>query len=76
MLIAVLVAVAPPAVAAGALELTAVGEFLQPVHVTGAPREPRAFYVLERGGRVWRMGPGGGRRLVLDARPLVRLRAP
>ena len=76
MLIAVLVAVAPPAVAAGALELTAVGEFRQPVHVTGAPREPRAFYVLERGGRVWRMGPGGGRRLVLDARSLVRLRAP
>ena len=32
--------------------------------------------MLERGGRVWRMGPGGGRHLVLDARPLVRLLAP
>ena len=32
--------------------------------------------MLERGGRVWRMGPGGGRRLVLDARPFVRLLAP
>ena len=76
VLIAALAAVAPPAVAAGPLELTAVGEFRQPVHVTGSAREPRAFYVLERGGRVWRVGPGGSRRLVLDARGFVRLLAP
>jgi glucose/arabinose dehydrogenase len=58
------------------LGLTAVGEFRQPVHVTGSSLEPRALYVLERGGRVWRVGPGGARRLVLDARPFVRLRTP
>jgi glucose/arabinose dehydrogenase len=46
------------------------------VHVTGSSREPHAFYVLERGGRVWRVGPGGSRRLVLDARRVVRLRTP
>lgn len=75
-MIAALGVLAAPASAASPLRLTAMGDFRQPVHVTGAPREPRAAFVLERGGRVWRMGPGGGRRLVLDARPLVRLLAP
>src|SRR5215213_10265241 len=75
-LAAVLSVAAQPATAAGPLRLTAVGQFRQPVHVTGSEREPRAFYVLERGGRVWRVGRDGGRRLVLDARPFVRLREP
>lgn len=76
MLIAALGVIAAPASAASTLRLTFMGDFRQPVHVTGAPREPRAVFVLERGGRVWRMGPGGGRRLVLNARPFVRLLAP
>ena len=76
MLVAALGVIAAPASAASPLRLTAVGDFRQPVYVTGAAREPRAAFVLERGGRVWRMGPSGGRRLVLDARPLVRLLAP
>lgn len=75
-LIAAPAAVASPAPAAGAVELTNVGQFRQPVHVTGTAREPRSLYVLERGGRVWRVGRDGGRRLVLDARPFVRLLTP
>jgi glucose/arabinose dehydrogenase len=60
---------------AAALPLGSVGEFRQPVHVTGPAAQPRAVFVLERGGRVWRVGPGG-RRLFLDARRYVRLLAP
>lgn len=75
-LITALGALAPPAVAAAPLSLASVGQFRQPVHVTGATGEPRVFYVLERGGRVWRVGRDGGRRLMLDARAFVRLLAP
>jgi glucose/arabinose dehydrogenase len=53
-----------------------IGEFRQPVHVAGPASQPRVAYVLERGGRVWRVGPRGGRRLFLDARRYVRLLAP
>jgi glucose/arabinose dehydrogenase len=60
---------------AAAIPLTSVGEFRQPVHVTGPESQPRAVFVLERSGRVWRRGPGG-RRLFLDARRYVRLLAP
>ncbi len=59
-----------------ALQLTSIGEFRQPVYVTGPSSQPRMAYVLERAGRVWRVGPGGARRLFLDARRYVRLRAP
>lgn len=69
-------AVTPPVGTAAGLPLTPVGDFRQPVHVTGPSAEPRALYVLERSGRVWRVGPGGGRRLFLDARRFVRLLAP
>jgi glucose/arabinose dehydrogenase len=75
-LIAAVGAAATPVSAAGPLGLTTVGQFRQPVHLTGSSREPRALYVLERGGRVWRVDPGGRRRLVLDARRVVRLRTP
>jgi glucose/arabinose dehydrogenase len=61
---------------AAALQLTPIGEFRQPVYVTGPSSQPGSVYVLERGGRVWRVGPGGGRRLFLDARRYVRLREP
>jgi glucose/sorbosone dehydrogenase len=53
-----------------------VGDFRQPVYATGPASQPRAVYVLERAGRVWRVGPRGGRRLVLDARRYVRLLEP
>ena len=53
-----------------------IGDFRQPVHVTGIPAQPRVVLVLERGGRVWRVAPGGRRRLFLDARRFVRLLAP
>jgi glucose/arabinose dehydrogenase len=59
-----------------ALPLAPAGDFRQPVHVTGPAAQPRAAYVLERGGRAWRIGPGGRRRLFLDARRYVRLLAP
>jgi glucose/arabinose dehydrogenase len=60
---------------AAALPLAPVGDFRQPVHVTGTEARPRTVFVLERGGRVWRTGPNG-RRVVLDARRYVRLLAP
>ncbi len=60
---------------AAALPLAPVGDFRQPVHVTGTSAQPRVAFVLERSGRVWRVSPGG-RRLFLDARRVVRLRAP
>jgi glucose/arabinose dehydrogenase len=53
-----------------------VGDFRQPVHVAGTAAQPRAAYVLERGGRAWRVGGNGRRRLFLDARRFVRLLAP
>ena len=59
-----------------ALPLAPVGDFRQPVHVSGPSSQPRTAYVLERGGRVWRIGPGGSRRRFLDARRYVRLLAP
>jgi glucose/arabinose dehydrogenase len=62
--------------ALAALPLAPIGDFAQPVHVTGPEAQPRAIYVLERGGRVWRVGPRGRRRLFLDARRHVRLIAP
>ena len=76
--IAVLTALigAPAAPAHGAVALEAVGSFRQPVHVTGSAAAPRSFYVLERGGRVWRVGPGGRRRLFLDASGYVKLILP
>jgi hypothetical protein len=60
---------------AAALPLAPIGDFRQPVYVTGPESQPRAAYVLERSGRVWRVGPSG-RRLFLDARRYVALRAP
>jgi glucose/arabinose dehydrogenase len=59
-----------------ALPLTPIGDFRQPVHVTGTSAQPRAAFVVERSGRVWRVSPGGRRRLFLDARRFVRLREP
>jgi glucose/arabinose dehydrogenase len=64
------------AAALSPLPLAGIGDFRQPVYVTGPAAQPRAVYVLERSGRVWRVGPGGGRRLFLDARRFVRLLAP
>ncbi len=64
------------AAVAGALPLAPVGDFRQPVHVAGNSAHPRAAYVLERAGRVWRVGPGGGRSVYLDARRFVRLISP
>jgi hypothetical protein len=61
---------------AAALPLAPAGDFRQPVHVTGPESQPRSFYVLERGGRVWRIHPNGGRSLFLNARRYVRLLAP
>ena len=61
---------------ATALPLAPVGDFRQPVYATGAASHPRAVYVLERAGRVWRVGPRGGRRLVVDASRYVRLLEP
>jgi hypothetical protein len=61
---------------AAALPLAPAGDFRQPVHVTGPESQPRSFYVLERGGRVWRIHPRGGRSLFLNARRHVRLLAP
>jgi glucose/arabinose dehydrogenase len=58
-----------------ALPLAPIGDFRQPVHVTGTSAQPRTAFVLERSGRVWRVGPRG-RRLFLDARRFVRLREP
>jgi glucose/arabinose dehydrogenase len=66
----------PGAGAAGHLSLGRIGEFRQPVHATGPSAQPRALYVLERAGRVWRVGPRGARRLFLDASRFVRLLAP
>lgn len=66
----------PAGPAAAAVDLDRVGSFRQPVHVAGPASEPRAFYVLERSGRVWRVGPGGRRRPFLDARRYVQLLAP
>jgi glucose/arabinose dehydrogenase len=63
-------------VLAAALPLSPAGDFRQPVHVSGPAAQPRSFYVLERGGRVWRIHPGGGRSVFLDARRYVRLLAP
>ncbi|HEX6651867.1 MAG TPA: PQQ-dependent sugar dehydrogenase [Thermoleophilaceae bacterium] len=62
--------------AAAALQVTPVGEFRQPVDVAGPASQPRSAYVLERSGRVWRVGPSGRRRVFLDARRWVRLRGP
>jgi len=59
-----------------ALPLAPIGDFRQPVHVTGTSAQPRAAFVLERGGRVWRVSRGGHRGLFLDARRFVRLLAP
>ena len=75
---AVLTAVnpAPGASAAGPLPVGRVGDFRQPVHATGPSTQPRVLYVLERAGRVWRLGPRGGRHVFLDARRFVRLLAP
>lgn len=61
---------------ATALPLGSIGEFRQPVQVSGPSSQPRTAYVLERAGRVWRVGPRGGRSLFLDARRYVRLLAP
>jgi glucose/arabinose dehydrogenase len=61
---------------AAALPLAPIGDFRQPVHVTGPSSQPRAVYVLERGGRVWRLGPRGRARLFLDTRRYVRLLNP
>jgi Glucose / Sorbosone dehydrogenase len=58
------------------LPLAPIGEFAQPVHVSGPSSQPRTAYVLERGGRVWRVGPRGRPRLFLDIHRYVRLRAP
>jgi glucose/arabinose dehydrogenase len=59
-----------------ALQMAPIGDFRQPVQVSGPSSQPRTAYVLERGGRVWRVGPRGGRRPFLDARRYVRLLAP
>jgi glucose/arabinose dehydrogenase len=61
---------------AAALPMVSLGDFRQPVYVSGPHSQPRAAYVLERGGRVWRVAPSGRRRLFLDARAYVRLPAP
>ena len=63
-----------PAVAA--LRLAPIGDFRQPVGVSGPASQPHMAYVLERSGRVWRVGPRGRRNVFLDARRWVRLRAP
>ncbi len=74
---AAVAAATPSTVAAAApWRLNAVGDFRQPVHVTGPAAQPRTLYVLERSGRVWRVAPGARRRLFLDARRFVRLLAP
>jgi glucose/arabinose dehydrogenase len=78
-LAAVTAAVAAGAPAAGAAApwgLTSVGDFRQPVHAAGPSVQPRSLYVLERSGRVWRVGPSGRRRVFLDARRFVQLLAP
>jgi len=62
--------------AAAAIPMARIGEFRQPVAVAGPLSQPRSVYVLERGGRVWRVRRGGRRSLFLDARRYVRLRAP
>jgi glucose/arabinose dehydrogenase len=62
--------------AGAALPLAAIGDFRQPVNVTGPASQPHSVYVLERSGRVWRVGPRGRRSVFLDARRHVRLRAP
>jgi glucose/arabinose dehydrogenase len=62
--------------AVAALPLSPIGEFRQPVHVSGPVSQPHSVYVLERSGRVWRVRPGGRRSVFLDARRYVRLRAP
>jgi glucose/arabinose dehydrogenase len=67
---------AAPAVARAEVVLERAGSFHQPVAVAGPQAEPRVHYVLERAGRIWRVGPGGRRRLFLDARRYVRLILP
>lgn len=62
--------------AAAALPGPSIGEFRQPVHATGPETRPRSVFVLERAGRVWRVGPRGRRSLFLDARRYVRLLSP
>jgi hypothetical protein len=62
--------------AAAALRPAPVGDFRQPVDVTGPSSQPRSVYVLERSGRVVRIGPTGRRSVFLDARRWVRLRRP
>ena len=61
---------------ASVLPLAPIGDFHQPVHVSGPSSQPRTAYVLERGGRVWQVGPRGRPRLFLDIHRYVRLRAP
>jgi glucose/arabinose dehydrogenase len=72
--LAVSITIAAAGSAAAALPLAPIGSFRQPVHVAGPASQPRSAYVLERSGRVWRVLPGGRRRLFLDARRWVRLR--
>lgn len=70
------IAVPSGASAAAAFQLAPVGDFRQPVHVAGPAFQPHSVYVLQRSGRVWRVGPRGRRSVFLDARRYVRLRAP
>ena len=62
--------------AAATLRPAPIGDFRQPVDVTGPSSQPRSVYVLERSGRVVRVPPSGRRSVFLDARRWVRLRGP
>jgi glucose/arabinose dehydrogenase len=58
-----------------ALQLTQVGpDFDRPIYVTSTPADPTALYVVERGGRIYRMAGGVvGRKPFLNIRGKVSL---
>jgi len=48
------------AIGRGGVRLVEIGEFEQPVYVTQPPGEDRDLYVVEKGGRIVRVGGDGG----------------
>jgi glucose/arabinose dehydrogenase len=69
LLASVAVFLAVPSSAAALRLVHVAGGFVQPVHATSSPRDS-SFYVVEQGGRVWRLA-GGSRTLFLNIRSLV-----
>jgi len=50
----------------GGVELTEIGSFSDPVYVAQPPGEDEDLYVVEQGGTIQRLAPGGGTETFLD----------